>query len=99
MPRVVLTRNQCYGHKTKDIDAAVCMYTSPIWQTPCEHPRCDDCRITFNGHFRLSRIIARAAMIYSVGRYPGAVALEKELEKSWRRAYWYRHRADNHCAH
>jgi len=83
----VLTRNQCQGHKTKDINAAVCMHTSLVRQTTCEHPRCDDCKIGFGGSFDLFGITVWSRTLYPVGRYPGAEALEKKLEKAWRRAY------------
>jgi len=78
---------QCRGHRTADINAAVCGYRDARRETACTHARCVRCCVKFEGCFNVAFVIAYATKVFLVGRYPGAQVLQKKLESGWNRAY------------
>jgi len=71
------------------------MHKSLLRQTTCGHPRCNDCRISFYDHFQLAvvgDVGVRTTACLPVGRYPGADALETQVE----RAYFREHERNKH---
>jgi len=73
--------SQCRGHRGRDINLPVCKHRSRRAKATCRHRRCNNCTIVYHGSYRIGGFTLNRPKTYSVGTYPGAVAVEEELRE------------------